>query len=477
MPVRVPLFLTAVLAATAGSSAPLPSGTVLGPEPLVIHVTPTSIEPGVRPPAGQKSGKRTADPRKPATQQKTTQAGDEEQPKVRNPIAEALRAAKPGTTIWLDPGDYPPFTIGFQSHSPANAAISGGAPGSPIIIQGTGPGVRIVGVEGDTIAIDQRVPNGWITFRNLTIVPGQRAGVMFYERKDGKLHQGYSFEDCHILGAFDHETGKGKRTKWGIWGQNLADFRFVGVQAPARIENISEEHAFYLQNVQGAITIENVYARDLGRTFCQFTARARDGSPAKGDVIVRKCVVEDACIAQADGFKGGAAFTVCGRMQGAFLFEQNVYRAGFRKERLRFTRPGQPYGTGAFTAWEEGGAGQTATLVLRDNQFLFAKGCGDRPVVSIGGCNQVLIVGENRFVSGGVQPALSLDPADGTGKTFSTPNGSVYLAPATKVDGAVTVLGKVAGPELIDELAKLPAEPEPSGATPPGTDEGGSAPQ
>jgi hypothetical protein len=258
-----------------------------------------------------------------------------------------------------------------------------------------------------------------------------------------------------------------------VWGQNLADFRFAGVTEPARIENISEEHAFYLQNVQGAVTIENVHARDLGRTFCQFTART-DGPPGQGDVIVRNCVVEDACISRADGFKGGSAFTVCGRMWGSFLFEKNVYKAGFRRERLKFTLPGRPYGTGAFTAWEEDMAGQTAYLVLRDNDFSFAEGCGDRPVVSIGGCTRVLIVGQNRFASGGQQHALALDPVNQAGQPTSTPNGSIYLAPATKIEGELSWLGKRPS---AGELAALQKQPAPEPPTPPPSEppaEGGS---
>ncbi len=428
----------------------------------MIHCTPTSVE-FVAPlqKAGQKPGPNNAQGKPGAPQ------------KIKNPIAEALSKATPGSTILLDPGDYPPFTIGFQSNSPANTTTSGGQPGMPIVVEGKGPGVRILGVEGDTIAIDQRLPNGWITFRNLTIVPGKRAGVMFYQRKDGKLHQGYSFEDVHILGAFDPATGQGKRSKWGVWGQMLSDFRFAGVSAPARIENISEEHAFYLQNVQGSITIENVHARDLGRTFCQFTARPGDGPVGRGDVIVRDCLVEDACIAQADGFKGGAAFTICGRMQGTFLFENNVYKSGFRKERQRFTLPGQPYGTGAFTAWEEGKAGPTATLVLRDNEFAFAPGCGDRPVVSIGGCSKVLIVGQNRFTSGGVQPALSLDPTNQQGRPASTPNGSVFLAPATEIKGEVRLLNKPATRDELARLQKKPSVPETAPAPEPEPEGGG----
>lgn len=430
------------------------------PLPLVLLALSGGAAPAPRVPALALAAIRCT----PTTLVLEYQGGQKAAPaRVKNPIAEALAKAQPGLPVYLEPGDYPPFTIGFQSSSPANSTTHGGQPGLPIVVEGTGPGVRILGSEGDTIAIDQRVDNGWITFKNLTIVPGRRAGVMFYQRKDGKLHQGYSFEDCHILGAYDPATGQGKRTKWGVWGQSLADFRFAGVSAPARIENISEEHAFYLQNVRGPITIENVAARDIGRTFCQFTARVGDGAPGRGDVIVRDCVVEDACIAQADGFKGGSAFTICGRMEGAFVFERNAYRAGFRPERTGFTMPGQPYGTGAFAAWEEGKAGQTGTLVLRDNDFAFAPGCGDRPVVSIGGCTKVLIVGANRFASGGAEAALVLDPLDGQGKPVSTPNGSVYLAPATKLEGDLMLRGKEPSAEQLARLHREPPE-APKGA-------------
>jgi hypothetical protein len=388
--------------------------------------------------------------------------------KVRNHIAELLTKAQPGETIWLEPGTYPAFTIGLKSNSPANAPTHGGTREQPIVIQGKGPGVRIVGAEGDTIGIDQAIPNGWITFRNLVIVPGKRSGVLFYQRGDGRLHEGYSFEDVHILGDFDVEKGQGKRTKWGVWGQALSDFRFVGVNAPARIERISEEHAFYLQNCQGPITIQNVYAKDLGRTFCQFTNRPGDGAVGKGDVIVKDCVVEDVCIAQGDGFKGGSAFTLCGRHEGTFLFEHNVYRAGFQKERLRFTKPGVPYGTGAFMAWEADRAGLNGTLVLRDNEFRFAPGTGDRAVVSIGGCKKVLVLGTNQFVSGGEQPALELDPINPQGRPVSTPNKAAFVAPATKLTGKLELRGRAPSEEELARLRREPAAEESAADPTPG---------
>jgi hypothetical protein len=381
-----------------------------------------------------------------------------------NPIATALSGATAGAVVYLQPGDYPAFTIGFQSSSPANANTSGGEQGLPLVVEGVGE-VRVIGAQGDAIAIDQSVPNGWITFKNLVIVPGQRSGVIFYQQQGDAVHRGYTFEDCHILGEFDPASGEGKRAKWGVWGHKLADFRFAGVQAPARIERISDEHAFYLQNPRGPITIENVSAQDLGRTFVQFTARASEGPPGEGDVIVRDCVVEDACINEGDGYKGGAAFTVAGRLECTFFFENNVYRAGFRADRAKLTLPGVPYGTGAFAAWEADRAGMNGTVILRDNRFEFAKGCGDRPVVSIGGCTKVLLVGQNKFVSGGVQPALALDPVNLQKRMISTPNASVYVAPATKLEGALTLAGN---PPSDEDFARLqrqgrsPAQDEPA---------------
>ena len=375
-----------------------------------------------------------------------------------NPIAAALDSATPGQVVYLDAGDYPAFTIGFKSNSPANAKTSGGEPGMPIVVEGVGE-VRVMGMQGDAISIDQKIPNGWITFKNIVIVPGERSGVIFYQQHDsGGVHHGYSFEDCHILGSYDPETKQGKRTKWGVWGNQMADFRFVGVQGPARIERISEEHAFYLQNPRGAITIENVHATDLGRTFVQFTARASDGPPGEGDVLVKDCVVEDACIAEGDGYKGGAAFTVAGRLNCTFVFQDNVYRAGFRPERAKLTLPGVPYGTGAFAAWEADHAGPNGTVILRGNEFSFAEGCGDRPVVSIGGCQRVLIVGQNKFVSGGKQPALALDPVNMQSRTISSPNGSVFLAPATELEGELTLSGRAPTEEELGRLRRESAD-------------------
>ncbi|MEX1024693.1 MAG: hypothetical protein WD226_06400 [Planctomycetota bacterium] len=370
-----------------------------------------------------------------------------------SPIEDAIVAAKPGQSILLDAGDYSALELGFQRQARLAGGSIGGQAGLPVIVEGRGQ-VRIRGQRGDAIAIHQDVRTAHILFRGLEIHPGTRAGVMFFRQPASRRHVGFHFEDCHILGQYSHLDDAGQRSKWGVWGHQLDDFRFIGMQMPARIQDIALEHAFYLQNPVGEMRIENVHGRRLGRTFLQVTARKRDGPLGVGDVIVRNCRVEDVGIARRDGFKGGSAFTITGRLTGTVFFEQNVFRAGFDPALRKLKRPGQPYGTGAFVAWMEPEAEgvQTKLLVLRDNDFRFAEHCGDRPVVSIGGCRDVRIVGTNHFASGGAQPALSLDPVDELGQLAARANGTVFVAPLTTIEGPISLRGQTPSEAQLRQL-------------------------
>ena len=51
---------------------------------------------------------------------------------------------------------------------------------------------------------------------------------MFYRQSHG-VHRGYAFEDCHIIGGYDHVERRGAPSKWGIYAHSLADFRFEGL--------------------------------------------------------------------------------------------------------------------------------------------------------------------------------------------------------------------------------------------------------
>ncbi len=376
-----------------------------------------------------------------------------------NPIALALQHARDGTQILLQFGDYPGFSIGAKSTNKDNARTRGGKPGWPIVVEGMGY-VRILNRGlGDTISVDQSLRNGYITFRNLELQPGYRSAVIFNKLGGKGVHAGFVFENVDIKGEWDHAMDTGQKSKWGVWGHSLRDFAYRGVGRPAVIEDLKDEHAFYLQNPRGNVTIENVAARRLGRTFCQFTARSQDGPPGVGHILVRNCEVEDVAIARGDNFKGGAAFTLAGRHNGTVLFEGNTYRAGFDASLKKLTR-GAPYGTGAFVAWDGGERHLTANLVLRDNVFELAEGCGDRPLVAIGACKSLRIVGRNRFVSGGQQPALALDPTFGPGddRLISAPNGRVVIAETTEIEGGVTVCGKPVKAEALEKLRPRPRD-------------------
>ena len=64
---------------------------------------------------------------------------------------------------------------------------------------------------------------------------------------------------------------------------------------------------------------------------------------------------------------------------------------------------------------------------------------------------------------------VALDPVNQQGRPVSTPNGSVFLAPATQVEGEVRVLNQPVTPEQLARLQKQVAEEpaKPEAETPP----------
>jgi len=362
--------------------------------------------------------------------------------RTSNPIARALEKAAPGCRVRLAAGDYPAFRINF-GRGDDNAQTAGGTLNHPIVVEG-GPGVRVRAPGGgDPVAITQRSPVRYITFRDIEFEPSYRTAVIFYQVGEGESHRGFRFVDCDIIGAWDHVKGKGKDSKWGVWGQGLEDFEWIGESRPSVVRDIRWEHGFYLQNSVGDITIENVTAKRLGRTFVQFTSRAKDGPAGQGTVTVRNCRVSDVCISAGDDHKGGSAFTVTGNSPTAtFIFEGNSYRAGFEPRLRKLTREGVPYGTGALVTWSEGEKERIGSLILRDNDFRMAQGCGDRPVVSIGACRQVRIEGRSHFAAGAFGVALALDAPRRVGVPEPLPNLHVDVVDAPTLTGRVEVRGR-----------------------------------
>ncbi len=374
---------------------------------------------------------------------------------VVNPIAAALTRAAPGARIELGAGDYPSIGIGYDKDAVWNARTSGGTHAAPITVVGKGK-ARIFG-ESDAITVSQQIKNGFITFQNIEITPGSRSGVLF-SQGEGWVHEGYRFLDCNIIGQWDHLTDTGAHSsKWGVYGRGLKDFEFRGVEQRARICDLRREHGFYLQNLRGDVLIENVDVARVGRTFIQVTAREKEGPPGEGTLTIRNCSAEDCCIAAGDNNKGGSAFTFAGRHNGTIRLQHNRLRAGFVEALRKLTRPESPYGTGALVAWDGGEETPTARLILEDNDFELAAGCGDRNLVAIGACATVEIRGANRFVAGANPAALELEPTRQT-RPEGSPVGALSIDPATVIKGPIRWRGnRVSLEELLSHFPK-PAE-------------------
>lgn len=376
-----------------------------------------------------------------------------------DPIAEALRHAGPGSVIDVGPGDYPAFRLGFgRGRQNADASGTEFAPITVRALGRAGQRARIRAKGGsDALMIDQKKPVAYITFEGLEFEPGYRSAVIFYRQAGGAVHRGFRFLDCDIIGGWDHVKAAGAKSKWGVSGHRIADFEWSGRTRPSIIRDLKNEHAFYLQNCAGDVLIQNVEATRLGRTFCQFTARSSDGPPGLGNITVRDCRISDTGLAAGDAYKGGSAFTVTGNMPKAhFLFEGNTFRAGFNPRLKKLTRPGVAYGTGALVVWPEKDPVRVGQVVLRDNDFRFAKDSGDRPVVSLSAVADLRIEGSNRFEAGAFGVALSLDPPQSSGLPSKLPCAKVTIAPTTTLLGRLEVAGH---PATAAERTKLGLTP------------------
>lgn len=378
---------------------------------------------------------------------------------IDNVLARALEWAGPGTRIIVNAGDYASLGLGHDSQRAWNSRVHGGTAERPVRVVGRGR-VRILpGNQPDALTVHQQVPFAYVHFEHVTFVAGDRAGIVLSDLEGDVEHRGLHFYDCTIDGAFDHRAGIGTPSKWGVLGHDMADFVFAGRDGRAAVRNTAREHAFYLQNPRGDITIERVDASELGRTFVQITGRERSGAAGRGLVRIVGNDVRDIGLAAGDGYKGGSAFTFSGRLEGCtILLEDNRFRAGFVSELLRLRPVEGSYGTSALVAWDENNGGYNGTLVLRGNDFEMARGCGDRPLVSISATRRVIVAGDNRFVSGGQWPALHVDPVDRNGGPTRTPCGAVQVERGLTLVGAFLEAGVVPNEERLAVLSVPLAE-------------------
>mgnify|MGYP003435061787 CR=1 FL=1 len=91
---------------------------------------------------------------------------------------------------------------------------------------------------------------------------------------------------------------------------------------------------------------------------------------------------------------------------------------------------------------------------------------GDRPLVAIGACTQVELIGQNRFVSGANPAALELEPTSER-RPEGSPVGALNIDPATQIQGPIRWRGeKMPLKALLEKFPRVPAPQAPAVAPP-----------
>jgi hypothetical protein len=221
--------------------------------------------------------------------------------------------------------------------------------------------------------------------------------------KNGAIIKNISFLKTEIDGGFDHYAQTGYNSRWGVAGYNMDNILFRDFY----IHDLWQEHAFYLHNISGDVTIENGTAERTGRTAYQQVARTIEGTAQTGLTSLRNFLSIDAGIGISDAYKGGSAFTFAGGYEDGegnnILLDNLSYRAGFDDElnaTINAATNGKmkKAGTGALSVWEEkNGNGTTkvygpnAPILLQNSTFIYADGAGDRQNLNVSGARSFTI--------------------------------------------------------------------------------------
>jgi hypothetical protein len=323
-----------------------------------------------------------------------------------NPIEWAFNQSRPGDLILVEPGDHPKFNIdkSWVQDQPMTW-IRARVPGQTKILKHNVGG-------SSTIKLSRA---GYVTIQGFEIEPSDTAGIMCDNKQP--VIQSIHFIDCSMDGGYDRYSKSGRQTKWGVLGWTLSDFVWRG----GKICRIKEEHAFYLHNSSGDITIEDVQIYHVGRTAFQLTARSVDSgyrpNPGSGKITLRNIDAWDCCL--GDYYGGGSAFTFAGRHRDSVLLENVTYRSGF--DQALNNAAGKVVGTGAFVSYHGGGSQNmnTTSITLVNCVLEIAPGGGDRDHIQVGAVdtftmqNCVIDSGSKDafLITGGTVGTLSLDRA------------------------------------------------------------------
>lgn len=317
-----------------------------------------------------------------------------------------------GYHVYVNAGSYSPFIWRIGATSPQDVNWIGSSAANPVVIEGASGAVikRNPGAGSDTLLVlsdgNPNHPFNYVTWRNMKFETSTRAGILIGSGADpaaGIPFRSWRFENCEIDGLWDHKTGVGNLSMWGMLTWALSDFVWTG----GSVHDIQEQHGFYLHNNLGNVTIEDVDIYETGRTAIQITARKYEGGPLlppnPGNIVIRNCVIADTGLFTAgltadgqpydDNYHNGQSITIVGRQNGLtevygnyVAFGLDTFTPGLRAAIL--ARPdyptNKPYGSGAFVSWTTSSESFETSLMLQlhSNRFVYeANSAANVPVV------------------------------------------------------------------------------------------------
>lgn len=306
----------------------------------------------------------------------------------------AIDHARAGDVLDVQAGEYRWGAIGASQSAPQ------GTREAPILVRAFGE-VRVRRQDhggGATVAVRR---GNWVTFDGFTF-EGSWTGIHFHPDWDGNM-AGFHFIDCEIDGLWDWKTNTsrhsgGLASKWGILAWGLKDFLWQG----GSIHDVRHEHAIYVHNPLGDVTLDGVTIERVGRTALQVRCADRDsgmeGLPmGAGRLDISACTIRDTGLAD-----GGSAITLAGRSRQEVRIANNQMEFGSDREFVRnwrARRDGRRFPGGALMVWSEREGWMNGPLRVVDNVIRVGEGAGDRPAIQIGSTPSAALSGNVISVS------------------------------------------------------------------------------
>ncbi len=235
---------------------------------------------------------------------------------------------------------------------------------------------------GDSISCMDGSQLAATTFRGLNIECSGRSAVMTLSEKPP---YDFRFEDCIIDGLYDHATGQGADSKWG-----LMIHRWSGYAARCLFRNIKREHGAYIHTPMSDILLYKNVSENLGRTSYQFVGRRTEAGYADIELHVKDCTLKNPGLRD-----GGSSLTVQGI--GRLLIEDSEFLIGqdrtFRDAYMLRTGK-QVFSTGHIVNWDDlGRCDSTRQVTFKNVNVWSHPGDGNAACIQIKNADKLKIEG------------------------------------------------------------------------------------